>query len=72
MLDLLKKYTTVALVLGSLSACASDGSVTRRDVGTAVGAGTGAVIGYEVGDHSALGAGLGAAGGAIVGGEVYH
>ncbi|MBS0236388.1 MAG: hypothetical protein JSS50_03500 [Proteobacteria bacterium] len=70
MIDSIKKCAAISLLLCALAACTSDGRVTRRDVGTGVGAAGGAIIGSEVGGTA--GAGLGAATGAILGGEVYH
>lgn len=63
----LLKMTSVVILSGWLVGCAN---ATGADVGTATGAGLGALAGYAIAPNNAVGAVVGAGAGAMIGREV--
>lgn len=63
-----KKIALISVLAAGISACASDGSISRTGTGAAVGAVAGAVLGHQVDDDK--GRYVGAVAGALAGGAV--
>ena len=63
-----KKTAMVTLLVAGLTACASDGGISRTGTGAAIGAVAGAVLGHQVDDDA--GRYVGAVAGALAGGAV--
>ena len=64
------KYIRLAACSAVLAISTLLGCANNQDAGTVIGAGTGALAGYAIAPHSAIGPVIGAGAGALIGNQV--